>query len=277
MLAQDQGVDGYVKRLEELKFLISVLIHSLLESYYILSFISGLRKDVRPILKIHKPIILVQAFKQTKWQEESNIAIAKKGIFLQKGNLVNNNEKAKLHMIAGCDKEKDEFMVVVEWDISGLLNEGKKIEEYSMSLNVLAESYANNTIRTLGCYQGKNLIILIDSESINNFIDELVIKEIKTVVRKAIILEIIIANGSTMRCDNHSPGFIWFMQSYEFKVDLRILKLKRYDMVLGMDWLRCYSSILFNFIKMKLSLMKGGRMIEVKGIMEESSLQIVTA
>lgn len=89
-----------------------------------------------------------------------------------------------------------------------MLNEGKKIEEYSMSLNSLDESYANNTIRTLGCYQGKNLIILIDSESINNFIDELVIEEIKTVVRKAIILKIIIANGSTMRCDNHSPGFI---------------------------------------------------------------------
>jgi len=80
MLTQDQRVDGYVKRLEELKFLINV--HSLLESYYILSFISGLRKDVKPILKIHKPIILVQAFKQAKWQEESNIAIAKKGIFL---------------------------------------------------------------------------------------------------------------------------------------------------------------------------------------------------
>jgi len=168
-------------------------------------------------------------------------------------------------------------VVVVEWDISGLLNEGEKIKEYSMPLNALAESYVNNTIRTLGCYQGKNLIILIYSERTNSFIDELVIKEIKAIIRKAIILEIIIANGSTMRCDNHSPGFIWFMQSYEFKVDLIILKLRRYDMVFGMDWLRCYSSILFNFIKMKLSLIKWGMMIEVKGIMEESSLQIVTA
>ena len=39
---------------------------SLLESYYVSSFISIL-KDISPMLKILKPTILMQAFKQVKW------------------------------------------------------------------------------------------------------------------------------------------------------------------------------------------------------------------
>jgi len=38
------------------------------ESYYISSFLDGLKGDVKPILKILKPITLMQAFKHAKWQ-----------------------------------------------------------------------------------------------------------------------------------------------------------------------------------------------------------------
>jgi hypothetical protein len=37
------------------------------------------------------------------------------------------------------------------------------------------------------------------------------------------------------------------MQNYEFVADLRILKLGRCDIVLGVDWLRKFSPILFDF------------------------------
>jgi hypothetical protein len=92
-----------------------------------------------------------------------------------------------------------------------MIIEGEKVNEYGMSLNILVESYANNTIRTLGCSMGRSLIILIDSESTHYFIDELVVNKIKVVIRKTIILAVTMVNKSIMRCNLHNPLFTWFI------------------------------------------------------------------
>ena len=48
-------------------------------------------------------------------------------------------------------------------------------------------------------------------------------------------------------------------------------------MVLGVDWLRVYSPILFDFVKLKLSFKKEERMIELKGVVNEVRLQEIMA
>lgn len=59
---------------------------------------------------------------------------------------------------------------------------------------------------------------------------------------------------------------------HEFQANLRLLKLRRCDIVLGVDCLRIFSPILFDFYKIKLSFKKDGRMIELKGIVKDASL-----
>lgn len=70
------------------------------------------------------------------------------------------------------------------------------------------------------------------------------------------MLTIIITNRNVIRCNSHCPKLTWFIQGHEFQVDLKVLKLGRCDVVHGVNWLRVYSLILFNFIKIKLSLRK---------------------
>jgi len=53
-----------VERFEKLEPLINA--SSLRESFYISSFISGLKDDIRSMLKIFKPTILLQVFEQVK-------------------------------------------------------------------------------------------------------------------------------------------------------------------------------------------------------------------
>ena len=60
-LAQDKSVDEYVERFEELEPLINALSPSPRESYYFSSFISGLNDDIRSIVKIFKPTILLNS------------------------------------------------------------------------------------------------------------------------------------------------------------------------------------------------------------------------
>jgi hypothetical protein len=83
-LTQEGGMEEYVERFEELKSLMHSLNPLLLESYYISSFISGLKEDIKPMLKILKPGTLMTTFDQAKWQEESNNILARKNIFTTK-------------------------------------------------------------------------------------------------------------------------------------------------------------------------------------------------
>ena len=81
-LTHEGGIEEYVERFEELKSLMHSLNSLLPESYYISSFISGLKEDIKPMLKILKPETLMKNFDQAKWQEESNTVLARKNKFM---------------------------------------------------------------------------------------------------------------------------------------------------------------------------------------------------
>jgi len=138
-----------------------------------------------------------------------------------------------LHMIEG--REEEEFMDATTGNNSTEMAPDSKIEEYGLSLNALADNYAHNTIQIRGSYQDRDLIILIDSGSTHSFMDANVAGELQLSVENSSVLVVTVANGSIMLCDSYTAGFTWFMQSYEFVADLRILKLGRCDMVLGVD------------------------------------------
>jgi hypothetical protein len=76
-LVQDKIMKEYVEKFEELKSLMNALDPSLPESYYISTFLSGLKGDIRHMLKIVKLILLMQALKHAKWQEKSNYTVVK--------------------------------------------------------------------------------------------------------------------------------------------------------------------------------------------------------
>ena len=48
--------------------------------------ISGIRNDIRPTLKILKPITLIQVFDQAIWQEKSDLAISRKNKFISRAS-----------------------------------------------------------------------------------------------------------------------------------------------------------------------------------------------
>lgn len=90
------------------------------------------------------------------------------------------------------------------------------------------------------------------------------------------MLVVIVENEDVMRCDSNCPGLTWLMQSYEFKVDLRVLKLGKCNVILEIDQLRIYSPIFFYFIKMKLLFNKEGRMMELRGVVKVVELKMIT-
>ena len=65
------------------------------------------------------------------------------------------------------------------------------------------------------------------------------------VARLYIPLSVIVANGHRMINKYRCQGFTWRMQGYEFSTDLRILQLGGCHIVLGVDWMRTVSPLIF--------------------------------
>jgi len=59
-------VDDYIERFEELRSLIRALNPLLPEFYHVSSFISGLKDEIKPMLKILKPAKVLVAFEQVR-------------------------------------------------------------------------------------------------------------------------------------------------------------------------------------------------------------------
>jgi hypothetical protein len=138
-------------------------------------------------------------------------------------------------MIKGVE---DKGIKELEGAVQDECKEISPIDEFGLSLNALIENDTYNTIRIKGNCRERDLIILINSGSTHNFIDESIITELNAVKSKTTLLAVTVANGNIMLCKMQSPSFTWFMQSYKFKANLRVLKLDRHEIVLGVDWLK---------------------------------------
>ena len=256
-LIQDGNMDEYIERFEELRSLIGALNPLLPEAYYVSSFISGLKDEIKPMLKILKPAKVMVAFEQARWQEEANNALTKKTRSLQRSNpplhsgripgnvplkyfgssrtegvkppsdslyeqqkrlgqcfrcgdkyMSRHKCNAKsLHMIEGVEGEDDERIGEFGDNVQGEDKGNDQVDEYGMSLNVLADSDTYNTIRIKGNCQGQNLVILIDSGSTHSFINKGKIKVLNAPTSKTTLLAVTVANGNVMLCETHSPAF----------------------------------------------------------------------
>lgn len=168
-------------------------------------------------------------------------------------------------MMNGVDEEGGQFLKVEEWDNNEMVANEEQVDEYGLSLNVLAKSYAHNTIRIKRNWKKKPYNSYWQWYS---FIDEHVVKGIRTTIKKTNLLTINVTNESVMKCSVFYPKLWWKIQGHEFQANLKVLKLEMYDMVSEMDWLKLYLPILFDFIKIKLSFKREEKMIKLKEIIK---------
>nr|XP_027122265.1 uncharacterized protein LOC113739231 [Coffea arabica] len=84
-LQQEGSVEEYQERFEELKPLMLDKNKNLDESYFTSSFISGLKEEIKPMVKMLRPATLSEAFEISLWQE-SNIKVQFGGVRGGHGN-----------------------------------------------------------------------------------------------------------------------------------------------------------------------------------------------
>lgn len=92
--------------------------------------------------------------------------------------------------------------------------------------------------------QGQPLLFLVDSGSSSCFIDQdkAQLMSGRQQLEKPVFVKV--AGGAILKCTEHIPQCTWSSHGCEFTDSFRILPLKIYDGIIGLDWLAKYSPMI---------------------------------
>jgi Retroviral aspartyl protease len=144
--------------------------------------------------------------------------------------------KVKLHMLMGNSD------IVVEENSVDNLGNGEEVapkdtEEAIVSIHATSNNLVSNTMRFKGFIGTIPVFALIDSGSTQSFVNPAVLHTQKHSVISTNSMIVMVSNGERMVTDSKCEVLQFFIQGIEFHHDMRILPVKGYDVILGLDWL----------------------------------------
>lgn len=142
-------------------------------------------------------------------------------------------------------------------------------EEDLMELSATANNgtYTGKTIK-LECFiQQYKAIVLVDSGSSNNFISESLASLLPNWKLLPKPMKVKVADGGILLCTHEIVDCPWVIQGVQFNTTFKILPLKCYDAILGMDWLEENSPMNVQWAQKWFSFCYNGRTIKLQGLL----------
>ena len=108
-----------------------------------------------------------------------------------------------------------------------------QLDQVDITLYALLGSPSLSTMRVLGQIRGHWVVVLLDTGSSHNFLDDVLVKTLKLAVDSTRILEVKVANGDLIRIKGECKDLLLKMQGNDFIVNVHVLSLGGCDVVLG--------------------------------------------
>ncbi|XP_071940006.1 uncharacterized protein [Coffea arabica] len=320
-LRQSSKVEEYQEKFEELKTLMMIRNQHLDEEYFVSSFISGLKDEIKTMIMMLKPATLSEAFDLAALQEEAlrlqtrtfkeggkmvpedrfgisrspsqhqthnshyrvlststfrNTSFKGKtmstsgsepmrisaqevqhrrnnGLCFKCGEKFGQGHQCKsghLNLLVTDEEEESEFEDALGEQDESTGNPGHIIE---MSLHALSEAMKRKTITLIGKWDGEEMLILVDTGSLDSYI----------------------SNEACVTSKAICPKVSWEMSQHKFCFDLKVMDLSSWDMILGVDWMTHFSPITFDFHQLTIFLHNQGEVVQLRGQAENCDLDLI--
>ncbi|XP_038998743.1 uncharacterized protein LOC120124050 [Hibiscus syriacus] len=298
------SVEEYQEKFEELRpYLLQQHMH-LGEDYFVSSFISGLKEELKHKVKVLEPRNLSEAYRQAKLYELANEMEGKKYKYSQKlfpytssggqqnsgtkslqpkTTLPNSNTRQSLLEYRRennlCFKCGEKFAPGHQCKelTEGENGEGNDVakEALEISINAITGNVGHTTLRIQGFIIENPLNVLIDSGSTHSFVTPRWAKEGVELVQTQPLV-ITVANEEKLFSNAKSNQVSWKMQGYEFQHDFRVLSLGGSDMVLGVDWIEEFSPIMMDFKAKTISFERDGKTVMIRGTQKLPTIKTIS-
>ncbi|KAL0361532.1 UNVERIFIED_CONTAM: hypothetical protein Sradi_3837700 [Sesamum radiatum] len=137
--------------------------------------------------------------------------------------------------------------------------------------NAMKGNISTGTLRVKGVINGKEIHILMDSESTHSFIDEKVVKALGIKTEPTTPMLVSVADGYGMMSTTICHKLSWEVQSFQFSYPVRTLKLGGCDFVLGCDWLGDHNPIELDFHQLTVTISQQDGKVILRALPHKSS------
>lgn len=136
-----------------------------------------------------------------------------------------------------------------------------------MVLSAETQKATNDTsaIRLKCQIAGLDAIFLLDSGSSHSFVSTRLAQHLPGKQALPKQQRVRIAGGGHLVCDQMIPNCPWSANGYQFQSQFKILPLKFYDGIIGMDWLSCRGTMKVNWQHKWLSFDEQGKQVFLQG------------
>ena len=108
--------------------------------------------------------------------------------------------------------------------------------------------------------------MLIDSRSSNSFVSDLVAANVSPWQPLSQSVTVRVANGEVLSCTHELRDQVWGTQGHSFCTTLKIIPIRGYDIILGMDWLETHSPMKIHWVDRWLQFSYQDKLITLQGI-----------
>ena len=122
------------------------------------------------------------------------------------------------------------------------------------------------TLKIEGYIKKKKEIVLIDSGSTHNFINDKLAKDLNCFVYPAPEFQVMIADGGTINFSGKCNKINLTMGEYVMNIPMISIPIGGADVVLGIEWLQSLGTMDFNFQELFMKFSLEGNEIELRGI-----------
>jgi len=134
-----------------------------------------------------------------------------------------------------------------------------------INLHALMGHIIPQTLRVQGQLKQSPVVILIDSGSTHNFIQDRIAKQLDLPLHQSQAFQVLVGNGEELKCDSIFHEMDLLVGAHHFFVDLFVLPLSGVDIVLGVQWLKILGTVLTDYEQLTMQFMKDGSRVLLQG------------
>jgi predicted aspartyl protease len=135
-----------------------------------------------------------------------------------------------------------------------------------ISLHALMGHTIPQTLRVMGHIQQSPVVVLVDSGSTHNFIQDRVAKKLNLPTEPAAHeFKVLVGNGEELDCSLMCSQVKLQLGSHFFTIDFFILPLSGAEIVLGVQWLKTLGPVVTDYEKLTMRFQSGGKVIQLSG------------
>jgi hypothetical protein len=213
-----------------------------------------------------RPSMLVQRLTPMQMSERR-----KKGLCYNCDERWSSDHKCKdrkLYLMEEVEDEEAELVEIEEEEVEAELEEAKA----EITLCALLGSTSPSTMRVIAIVNGQTTVVLLDTGSTHNFMDETLAKTLKLPMDGESNFGVRVANGQVIRTLGECKEVKFKMQGLHLKLTFNLLELGGYGIVLGTQWLSTLGMINWDFKNLMMGFMHEGKQVWLQGLKEKPNL-----